>query len=332
MKKTLITLLMVLLCAMLIVSCSSDPKDSAETPSEPKATYTVTFKLNEGTGTGFDAQTVTEGEKATKPTTNPKANDKYKTFNFWSADGTTEFKFSDTPITADIELKAVYKNYEVGDTGPAGGKIFYVATTEQTSSYVDSNGTTQTYGWKCLEAAPEDITVTNADGTTTSKVIFGYHLTMDGVGYNAQIITTENSASDGSGANAAIGQGKSNTKKLVQGIANGAWSTNSTNANPTTNYAAKLCDGYSYGGCDDWFLPSLKELKELYSAYAADKVGGTWHTRYSSSSTASDNEYYWSSSEYDANSAWTVCFGNNGSIGGLYRNYNYAYVRPVRSF
>jgi hypothetical protein len=324
MKKTFIVLLMVLLCAMLFISCNDDAGSSS-----PKETYIVTFRLGESSSTGsaYDAQEIVEGEKATKPDTNPVPSDKHKIFKYWSADnGATEFKFNETPITKDIVLQAVYRDYEVGDTGPAGGTIFYI------NENYDASSTEEAKNWKYLEAAPADITVTNEDDTTTSKVIFGYYLAMvAGGGYNAQVITTENSASDGSGANAAIGQGKSNTKKLVQAMPTVASSTNSSSPTPTTNYAAKLCTTYEGGGCTDWFLPSLNELKALYSAYAAGNVGGTWHTRYSSSYTASDNEYYWTSSEYDANSAWTVCFGN-GSIGGLPRNYAYAYVRPVRSF
>ena len=134
MKKTLIALLMVLLCAMLIISCSNEPKDEGSstpaetptetpsTPSEPTpSTHMVTFQLGEGTAptdssADFDAQDVVEGEYAAKPATNPKANSKFQTFKFWSADnGATEFKFDETPITDDIVLKAFYKDYEAGD-------------------------------------------------------------------------------------------------------------------------------------------------------------------------------------------------------------------------
>ena len=310
MKKTLIVLVMVLLAAMLVVSCAN----------EPKATYTIKFNAGSGTGS-YQDQTVTEGAKATKPETNPKASNQYQTFKCWSIDGSEEYDFNE-PVDCNIILTAVYRDLAVGDTGPAGGTIFYVNPSYNADS-ADNN-------WKYLEAGPTDLTA-NLDGEAVSNIVFGYYVTMDGTGYSAQIVTTENSESNGSGANAAIGKGKSNTTSLVQKTG-GAWATNSSGSpSVTTNYAAKLCDDYSCGGYNDWFLPSLNELKELYSAYAAGNVGGTWHTRYSSSYTASDNEYYWTSSEYDANSAWTVCFGN-GSIGELPRTYAYAYVRPVRAF
>ena len=330
MKKTLTVMLMVLLAAALIISCdnsSSTPKDegssskSGETAA--KATYTVTFTLGEGTGEGFDAQTVTEGDKAVKPTANPKANDKYKTFAFWSLDGTNEFKFNETAITEDIILKAVYKDYEVGDTGPAGGTIFYVNSAFNENSS-DNN-------WKYLEAAPSDLTVEN-DGTTTSKIAFGYYVKSDeSENYSTFCILGEYT-SGSSVDTAAIGKGASNTSSLINATGGGWTEGGREDRTPFYDYAAKLCADFTCGGCGDWFLPSLNELTELYKAYADGTVGGTWHTKYSSDLNASDNEYYWSSTEYDSNSVWTVCFGNNGRTGGQPRNDGYSYVRPVRSF
>ena len=230
MKKTLTVLMMVLLAAMLIVSCdgsSKEPKSETPTtpttPAEPTpSTYMVTFRLGESSSTGsaFDAQEIVEGEKAQKPATNPIATDKYKTFDFWSADGATEFKFDETPITKDIVLQAVYRDYEVGDTGPAGGVIFFVATSEQSSTY---NGETIT--WKCLEAAPADISGTSIWGSSDE-------LCMGNKG-----IETE------------LGKGWSNTKKLVSYFA-----------------AAEACRTYGDNtGYDDWFLPSRGELALMYT-------------------------------------------------------------------
>ena len=218
MKKTLIVLMMVLLSAMLFISCNDDAGSSS-----PKETYMVTFRLGESSSTGsaFDAQEIVEGEKAQKPATNPIATDKYKTFDFWSADnGATEFKFDETPITKDIVLQAVYRDYEVGDTGPAGGKIFYVAASEQSSSY---NGESIT--WKCLEAAPADISGTFIWGSSDS------------------------SCEGDKGIGTAVGVGWSNTKKLV---------TNFTAAEKCRTYG----DNTDY---DDWFLPSIDELALMYT-------------------------------------------------------------------
>ena len=170
MKKTLIALLMVLLCAMLIISCSNEPKDegSSTTPTETPATssYTVTFDLNGGSG-NISAQTVVKDGKATKPATNPTpSNANHYVFEFWAKEGeTTEFDFANTAITANTTLVAKWKNkYKVGDTGPGGGTIFYVADTEQTSVWGSDSLT-----WKYLEAAPSNLNVTYAWGTMGAK-------------------------------------------------------------------------------------------------------------------------------------------------------------------
>ena len=156
MKKTLIILMMVLLCAMLIISCAKEPK-----------VYEVTFDLNGGSGT-VEAQAVEEGEKATKPAITPKSNDKYKIFSFWSSDGKTEFKFDETTITADTKLKAIYRDYEVGDKGPAGGIIFYVNSDYDADSSdnnwmymeVASSGTTAKYKWSTSDSVSNITTST----------------------------------------------------------------------------------------------------------------------------------------------------------------------------
>ncbi len=96
------------------------------------------------------------------------------------------------------------KTYKVGDTGPAGGVIFYVADEEQTSTYVDKKGQTVTYKWKYLEAAPSDLTVTEGE-TETSKFVFGYY-------YNNGVRSLVN------GTSSDIGTGRANTRTLVNAI------------------------------------------------------------------------------------------------------------------
>ena len=103
--------------------------------------------------------------------------------------------------------------YEVGGKGPAGGYVFY-----DKGSYSD--------GWRYLEAAPEDITLT---------------ATWHNNGENVE-----------TGANGtAIGTGRENTKKIIAAQGEGS-------------YAAKLCADYRGGGKSDWFLPSKDELDMMY--------------------------------------------------------------------
>jgi len=85
-------------------------------------------------------------------------------------------------------------------------------------------------------------------------------------------------------------------------------------------FAATVCNEYSVtvGGVTygDWYLPSKYELNLLYLQKAV--VGGF------------ANSYYWSSSEYSANYAWSQYFGSNNQYYDY--KYNAFYVRAVRAF
>jgi len=86
---------------------------SAEQPPVVPANYTVSFNMN-GHGDQITAQTVKEGEKATKPT-DPTASG--WTFNGWYADATFSAAFDfDTAINADTTIYAKWTK-ETSDPG-----------------------------------------------------------------------------------------------------------------------------------------------------------------------------------------------------------------------
>jgi hypothetical protein len=64
--------------------------------------------------------------------------------------------------------------------------------------------------------------------------------------------------------------------------------------------AALLCDSLEYEGYSDWFLPSKDELNEIYINLhdIATPIGGF------------AGDFYWSSSEFNANLAWDQNFVN----------------------
>lgn len=68
--------------------------------------------------------------------------------------------------------------------------------------------------------------------------------------------------------------------------------------------AARYCLRLSYGGYTDWYLPNRYELNLMYT------------NRASLPGLQTGGQGYWSSSEADANSAWTV-YMNDG-----YQTYN----------
>ncbi len=307
MNKHTLTVLMLLIAALLFVSCDNNTKEP-EKEAEAK-TYTVTFDLNGGTG-DIKAQTVKDGEKAAKPTTDPTpSNTNYYAFDCWTKEGeTTAFDFANTAITSDTKLVAKWKNrYKVGDKGPAGGIIFYVAEEAQESS---TGSGTDTFTWKYLEAAPEDITVGDA---ATATFCFGIYRVSN---VNTMVLTSDYSK---------LGFGRSNTEKLVAAMGDNAYTSNDTSKTDTTkDYAAKVCYDYKNTAngqeYDDWYLPSSDELKELYEhkdVVGCSKMG------------------YWSSSEFSDTKATKISFknGNEGGGGGSFTDkYDKWFVRAIRYF
>lgn len=87
------------------------------------------------------------------------------------------------------------------------------------------------------------------------------------------------------GTSTSMGKGPANTNLIVIGC--------SYIENP---HAAKVCAELVLNGYSDWFLPSKDELAQLFLQKGA--VGGF------------NDKQYWSSSECDANTAWSVSMYN----------------------
>ncbi len=111
----------------------------------------------------------------------------------------------------------------------------------------------------------------------------------------------------------AIGTGSQNTIDII-------------NSCSTAGIAARLCGDLVLGGYNDWYLPSLYELNELYINRVA--IGGF------SGILGVDKDplnYYWSSSEIMWN---TLARGQNFGDGDSYTEFKDSTfnVRAVRSF
>ena len=105
----------------------------------------------------------------------------------------------------------------------------------------------------------------------------------------------------------AIGNGKPNTVAIKNALV----------ANSETDKAAQICDSYSYGGLDDWFLPTEYEFHAIYTACHVSGAG-------------SFSGYYWTSKQNLAASAYYYNYTT-----GIYdwgpKN-TLALVRPIRRF
>lgn len=177
--------------------------------------------------------------------------------------------------------------YSIGDTGPAGGLVFY-------DKGFYSNG------WRYLEAALSDIM---DDGSGSCYFGFGYYRPE-----SVNLIV---------GTAWSIGSGRYNTERLVKYMDIEGKAYSGSSGEDVKEYAARKCSDYSYGGYDDWFLPSKDELNLMYRNLHKQGLG----------SLASG---YWSSSEDNVYTAWERFFFN-GSQSSSNRDC-VSCVRPVRAF
>ena len=146
--------------------------------------------------------------------------------------------------------------YSIGDTGPAGGLVFY-----DKGFYSD--------GWRYLEAAPSD---------SEEEYIFGYY--------------RPESSNLTVGTACAIGSGKLNTERLVKYMDIDSKAYSDRSGEGMKEYAARKCLDYEYGGYDDWFLPSKDELNLMYENLHRKGLGSFANGYYWSSSEY-DAPYAW---------------------------------------
>ena len=191
----------------------------------------------------------------------------------------------------------------VGNTGPGGGKIFYVA-----SSTGFNCGPALSEKCYYLEAAP-----TSGTSAWTDAIYVWSGNT------NTQIGDTANGT--------AIGTGYKNTQAIV-------------GQNSTESKAATVAWAYASGSNNDWYLPSKDELNQMckwargitgvnLTTLTTRCTGGTIHM--GSGAAGFVEGLYWSSSESSGGNAnyqrfdtgLQITAGGKGST---------LYVRPVRAF
>lgn len=94
--------------------------------------------------------------------------------------------------------------------------------------------------------------------------------------------------------------------------------------------AAQICNDYDYNGFSDWYLPSIDELNLLRNGrYYINKIADNDGDPLTVSITHFD--YYWSSTEAKANTAFVFQFGT-GDIATVGKNSALYHIRAVRKF
>ena len=206
----------------------------------------------------------------------------------------------------------------VGDPGPGGGVVFYVALTTFTST-----GSTCNTECKYMEAAPTGWIVSSAPAGQTNCAIAGSSTVDPKCGWSGN---TTNSVST---TTALIGSGYANTSAMIAQSSGGN----------TAGKAATVSRAYQGGGKTDWFLPSKDELNQMckwqrgvdWISDATVCRGGVLNSGRGASGFSAD--VHWSSTEDAQYDAWFQYF-NNGLQGKDYhsRKRSEFYIRPARAF
>jgi len=263
-------------------------------------TLTVTYDSQSGSAIG-NGSTTTGGQIASSPGTPTRAGYAFAGW-FVASSGGSAVSFPYTHgQTANFTLFAQWTapcaeggTCVVGDTGPGGGKVFYVAGSNFTSTGSDCNT-----ACRYLEVAPDAGEVARSWATDVNN----------------------NRATTVSGADAtAIGSGYQNSVDIQN-----------RSGNVAASAAAVYALGYTNNSTSDWHLPSKVELNELCKYARTQSTGNTSVACANSGSlrTGFSSGAYWSSSEYSSTAAWAyhfVWYEESADKSTSNR------VRPVRAF
>ena len=104
-----------------------------------------------------------------------------------------------------------------------------------------------------------------------------------------------------------IGMGHINTSAIVKNYGSG-------------NYAARYADKLVLNGKDDWFLPSEDELEQMYAVMQTADLP----------IDPLQKSFYWSSSEYDYDNAWTVNFKDGQQFDRMKWTIAEPGIKPIR--
>jgi len=184
-------------------------------------------------------------------------------------------------------------NGEIGDIGPEGGKIFYIDP--KGFIMMDDNSTAY-----YLEASPVSLI------NEASSLPLGFHWSSGWYEGNQEFVNYIFNTSDN------IGAGRSNTALILSIDENAP--------------AALAC--INYGESNDWFLPSINELYQLYlnrNIFDNLITGDEEYVQYTE---------YWSSSQ-SSSVEWAAFyqgFTDNAGSGGGNAKHNLLRVRAVHAF
>jgi hypothetical protein len=270
----------------------------------------VTVSASGGTLGGTTTVTAVNGIATFTDLTHATAGSYTLTFASTSLTSVTSASF-----TTSAETCASGGACYVGNIGPGGGNVFYVAAGNFTS-------TGSVCGTACeyLEAAPIGWITASTPAGQTNCTTAGTSTVDPGCEWSGNTTTAIGLTAQGT----AIGAGYSNTSAMIAQASGGN----------TAGKAATAARAFQGGGKTDWYLPADAELNELCK-FARNQTTGntaTGCTNVGSIRTGFvSGGFYWSSTEQVAGSAYYRNFNNGGSA-TRGKDQGWIYVRPVRAF
>ncbi len=198
--------------------------------------------------------------------------------------------------------KGIVKHkYELGDTGPGGGWVFYYSAAGFTV-----NGATCHY----LECSKEE--VRNGTVSWCSCIVLPFS------GSSYCDVTTST----------AIGTGYANTQAILTATHPGGNLT-------AANCAAKACAEYATAttSAGEWFLPSKDELNKIYNVLVKTTAnGGLERIKEEEWNTLNGYSYHWSSSQKLEDHDWALIQKFSDGTQDSNRKHIDYLVRAVRAF
>ena len=242
---------------------------------------TYTVSFESNGGTETATQSKDSGELVTEPSAPTMGG---FIFEGWYGDSsfTTAWDFDTDTVTSDTTLYAKW-DWVTYEIDPRGT----TAPTGPAGGHIYYvNPDAETDGWKYLECSVSSTEWTGRVWAADTK---------------------ETGATAGE-----LGSGRQNTIDIVAALGTPA---------EGSEYAAYLCSELESGGYDDWFLPSIEEVKEMRdSLYGREGV------------SLSTSDAYWSSSEASSDSSSAKYFYFPESIEGSNSKSNTYIVRAIRMF
>lgn len=201
----------------------------------------------------------------------------------------------DTAAEQQEDIPAEAPSYAIGDTGPAGGIVFYVED--------DTDA-----GWVYLECAQHGW----YGGAIDPKVQWGAY------GYLVGDEAAGDAPGSGLGNSDAILSFHEQLSQQYPDKGIYAWDAKNYDARNNGSLAAMLCRYADLSGFDDWYLPSEAELSLMRENLYKQGFAGI------------EPDIYWSSTEADEHSGMMLNIWNNAkSSAAKYRSHR---VRPIRRF